>query len=260
MSDQDNILLSIIIINWNSRAYLAACLKTVFEDRVDFPMEVLVIDNASYDGSEAMVAEAFPAVRFIQSEENLGFARANNRAAEQARGEFLFFLNPDTEVYPGALQRLCDTLGALPGAGILGGKLRNSDGSIQTTSTHAFPTLLNQALDIEFLRKRFSHWKLFGIRWLFEEQHEARPVEVISGADLMIRREVFHEVGGFSTDYFMYAEDFDLCYKVHQAGYGVFYEGRAEIKHHGGGSANTSDVSFFSAVMTRESVNKFIRR
>ena len=131
---------SVIIVNWNSREFLRQCLRTVFQHAGDLQFEVIVIDNASYDGSEPMVWSEFPQVVFIQGDENVGFARANNAAATQASGRNLLFLNPDTEVSDGAIETMARFMDATPEAGAVGCRLLNTDGSLQTSCVQAFPT------------------------------------------------------------------------------------------------------------------------
>lgn len=251
--------LSIIIINWHSKDFLRACLKSLDRGAAGLSCEVLVIDNASHDGCAAMLAAEFPAVRFIQSDRNLGFSGGNNRAARQAQGEFLLFLNPDTVVEGNALVELVETLRRLPGAGAVGARLLNTDRSLQTSCVQSFPTVLNQVLDCEWLRSRFPRSRLWGMAPLFADSPEPAPIDAISGACFMIRRELFNRVKGFDECYFMYSEDIDLSYKVKQAGFKCYYVPTAILIHHGGGSSQ-KERSSFSNVMTRESVYRFLRR
>lgn len=253
--------LSIVIVNWNSKAYLAhalASLESVRRDP-DIELEVVVIDSGSFDGCAELLAQKHADVRFVQSRQNLGFARANNEALRFTTGDVLLFLNPDTEVIGDAIERLYRAITRFPLAGIVGPKLLNSDGSVQETCIRAFPTLLNQLLDSDALRARFPQSSLWGKQPLVAGGAEPMPVDAISGASLMIRRSLFETVGMFSTEYFMYSEDMDLCLKVRLAGFNAYYVPQAEVKHHGGGSSQTSP-STFSAVMRVESQWRFFRR
>lgn len=251
--------LSIIIINWNSLEFLRKCLASVYANTMSISCEVLVIDNASFDGSEQMVRKEFPSVRFVQSQENLGFARGNNLGFTHSAGEVLLFLNPDTEVLGSALERMMVWMKVLPGAGAMGPKLLNSDLSIQTSCLQSFPSILNQVIDAEWLRHRFPAWSIWGNRALFEEVSQPVPAEGISGACLMVRRYVFEQVGQFTPDYFMYAEDMDLCYKVKKAGWGNYYIPEATVIHHGGQSSTSRSDKQFSSVMMRESLLHYMR-
>ena len=251
--------LSIIIVNWNSIEYLKKCLNSIYRHTVGLQFEVIVVDNASYDGCATMLAESFPGVRFVQCTENLGFARANDRAFAHSTGRVLLFLNPDTEITVGALERMLTVFESMPDAGIVGCKLLNGDLSIQITSVQAFPTILNEALDITRLREWFPRSRLWGNAALWEREPCVRQVDCVSGACLMIRRDVFEAVGQFSTGYFMYVEDRDLCFKVRQAGYRSYFINTAEVIHYGGSSSNSRPESSFETVMRCESLFSFMR-
>jgi GT2 family glycosyltransferase len=235
------------------------CVRSIREHLTGLTHEIMVIDNASYDGCDKMLAARHPDVVYIQSDRNLGFARANNQAFESSRGKSLLFLNPDTEIVGTAVQRLHGALHDLASAGAVGARLLNGDGTLQTSCIQPFPAILNQVLDFEFLRQRWPEWKLWGMAPLFHKGNRPEPVEMISGACLLLKREVFVKVGGFSEDYFMYGEDADLCYKVNQAGHRNFYVPDATVVHFGGGSSRQSPGSF-SAMMLRESIWRFVRK
>jgi N-acetylglucosaminyl-diphospho-decaprenol L-rhamnosyltransferase len=249
--------LSIIIVNWRSAAFLRKCLASIFANTKNLAFETIVVDNASFDGADAVCAE-YPLVQYIQSNDNLGFAKANNLGFRHSKGEFVLLLNPDTEVIGDALKTLVECMKARPEVGIVGAKLFNSDMTIQTSCIQAFPTVLNQFLDTEFLRNRFPRSSFWGTWPLFSGQTEPSQIEVVSGACLLIRRSVFEQVGLFTENFFMYAEDVDLCYKVHRAGQKILYEGRAEVVHHGGQSSSKEPQSNFATVMTRESLHAFM--
>jgi GT2 family glycosyltransferase len=249
---------SIIIVNWNSREFLAQCLATIFATPRVLEIEVIVIDNASYDGSEAMVRNGFPAVTFIQGRENLGFARANNVAAGRAAGRNLLFLNPDTEVVATAIQRMVRFLDAAPDAGAVGCKLLNTDGSLQTSCVQAFPTVSNQVLDSEVLRRMFPRSSLWGTQAFLDVRAAPAQVQALSGACILVRREASLAVGHFTEDYFMYAEDIDLCFKLQKAGLRNYYLGDVCVIHHGGQSSGASSESQFGNVLMRESIAKFL--
>ncbi len=229
--------LSIVFVNWKSTAYLLDCISSIYEYAPSTEFEIIVVDNASPDQDVDRVHQLFPAVRIIKSSKNLGFGGANNLGAEHARGQFLLFLNPDTKLNSPALDRMLACLKAQPDAGIAGCRLLNGDLTLQTSCIQTFPTILNQALDAEVLRNRWPNWRMWGIAPLYRSESEPVPVEVISGACLMIKRSVFEAIGGFSPEYFMYAEDLDLCYKSHRAGYRNYYVGDATVIHYGGGSS-----------------------
>jgi GT2 family glycosyltransferase len=249
--------LSIIIVNWNSKDFVRKCAQSIRENPPEMSYEIIVVDGASFDGCGEMLAKEFPEVRFVQSQKNVGFAKANNLGFEKSNGELLLFLNPDTEVRGGAVNTLVAALRSLDKAGIAGAKLLNTDGSVQTSCVQPFPTILNQLLDSENLRRAFPRHSFWGMAALFEKDPAPKEVEVLSGACLLMKRETFQAIGLFSQNYFMYAEDLDLCYKVRQAGLKNYYVPAAEVVHHGGGSTQAGK-STFSAVMMRESVYRFL--
>jgi hypothetical protein len=250
--------LSIVIVNWNSAGFVRQCLRSIQHNRPAFSYEVIVVDSGSFDGCGEMLNREFPGARFVQSRNNVGFASANNMGAQVAGGRFLLFLNPDTEIIGDALNNLIQALNQQPDAGLVGARLLNTDGSLQTSCIQSFPTVLNQALDAEWLRRIFPRSHLWGMKPLFQETQIPSPVEVISGACIMIKRSVFQHVSGFDERYFMYSEDLDLCWRVRQAGFDCMYVPDAQIVHHGGGSSNSAR-NMFSNVMTRESVFRFLK-
>jgi GT2 family glycosyltransferase len=249
--------LSIIIVNWNSREYLRNCIASILATTHGIEFEIVVIDSASFDGCDEMLQHCYPQVRFIQSDRNLGFAKANNEAFQVSQGDVVLFLNPDTELDGPAIVTMYRYMQTLPDPGAIGCKLLNSDSTLQTSCVQAFPTIANQVLDAEALRQRFPHSRLWGTAPLFERSEAPAEVDAISGACLMIRRSVFEKVGLFSTDYFMYSEDVDLCYKIRNSGWKNYYLPTAVVVHHGGGSTAKTKVSAFSNVMLLESRWRF---
>jgi GT2 family glycosyltransferase len=250
--------LSIIIINWNSAAFVRKCLQSVYAGTKECDFEVIVVDNASFDDCGAIIQSEFPTTKFIGSSINLGFAKANNLGAEAAKGRNLLFLNPDTEVIGDALLRIVSFLDARPDAGVVGCRLLNTDLSVQTSCVQAFPSILNQALDTEYLRRAFPKLRMWGTEALLSDGNPAE-VEVVAGACLMIKSDVFDAVGQFSSNYFMYAEDADLCFKAKQAGWKNYYLSSASVVHHGGRSSDKKPESNFASIMMRESIMEFMR-
>lgn len=241
--------LSIIIVNWNSAHYLRKCLSTIYSETKDLEFEIIVVDNASYDGCEQLIKDEFPGVIFVQSTRNIGFAKANNLGFKHSSGKNLLFLNPDTEVIGPAIGVMYSYLESLPNSGAVGCKLLNSDLSIQMSCIKSFPRLSNQFIDIELFRKNFPKTKLWGNTPLYSDNVMPKRVDVISGACLMVKKNVFEKVGLFSPDYFMYSEDVDLCYKIRRAKYHLYYIGESTIIHHGGGSRNDARKNFDSEVI-----------
>jgi hypothetical protein len=252
--------LSIIIVNWNSANFLKKCLESISNTTKGITFEIIVVDNASYDGCERIAEEDSLDIVFVQSDRNVGFGKANNLGYRYSSGRNLLFLNPDTEVLQSAIPEMLRYLDSMKDAGAIGCKLLNGDRSPQTSCIQAFPTIMNQLVDMEYLRKRFPMWDFWGIKALFSDQQYPVEVDVVSGACIMIKHDVFEEVELFSTDYFMYAEDVDLCFRIKKAGYKVYYTNKASIVHHGSGSTNCRSEVIFPVLMMRESVLGFLKK
>jgi N-acetylglucosaminyl-diphospho-decaprenol L-rhamnosyltransferase len=225
---------SIICVNWNSVDWLTDCIPSIYEWTRGIAFEIIIVDNASPKSGVERLAERFPEVVIIKSPVNLGFAGANNLGARHSTGRCILFLNPDTLLIGPALTTMLQHLATLPSAGVMGCRLLNTDRSVQTSSILKFPTVVNAMLRVESLRLRWP--RLCGIAALWSQEGGPIEVEAVSGACMLIRREVFELVAGFSTEYFMYSEDVDLCYKVARAGFRNYYVGDATLVHHGGGS------------------------
>lgn len=250
---------SIIIVNWNSREYVRKCLRSVGATFWNAPNEIIVIDAGSFDGCAQVVASEFPKVRYMQCPTNVGFAKANNEAFRASTGRFVLFLNPDIEVLDSAIQRMVELLQSIPDAGCVGSILLNADRSIQTSCVQSVPTILNQIIDAECLRQLMPKWRIWGMEALHATGEEARRVEIVSGACMLFRREVFERAGMFSEDYFMYGEDVDLCEKVLNLGLCNYLVPGARMIHHGGGSSQGAKGQF-AAVMMREAIWRFLRK
>ena len=243
--------LSIIIVNWNSTEYARECIRSVYEHCTGLLFEIIVVDNASPDGDVDALKQEFPAILLLKNCDNLGFSRANNLGVRRSSGEYILFLNPDTKLLGPSINIMLTSLALLPDAGAIGCRLLNEDLSVQTSCIQAFPTILNQALDAEVLRRRWPSSRLWGIAPLTSAFPAPAPVQVVSGACLMIRRYVFEKVGMFSEDYFMYAEDLDLCQQIVRAGYRNYYIGAASVIHYGGRSSmpHSATVMKWSAIL-----------
>lgn len=248
--------LSIIIVNWNSTAYTLKCLESIYAQTQETAFEVIVVDNASPDGDVGQVRQRYPDVMVMESAANLGFARANNLGFRVSKGEYVVFLNPDTVLINPAFDLMLRRVRTLPSVGAAGCTLLNEDHSIQTAAIQTFPTILNQLLDLDLLRNRFPACPLWNIAPLFAGGTEPSRVEVISGACVLFRREVFAQVGQFSEEYFMYAEDLDLCRKSVQAGFQNYYIPEGRIIHYGG----KSSVRRRAVVMKWRSILQYVAK
>lgn len=254
---QQDMDLSIICVNWNSLDYLRKCLARIYAETKGITFEIIVVDNASPEGRVETLVEHFPGVRIIQSEENLGFARANNLGCKHAQGEYVLLLNPDTELRGPAINILLEKMRSLPDAGIVGGKLLNTDLTVQTAAIQKFPTILNQLANIEYLRLRWPGCPLWDIAPLFARNGGPVKVQVIPGACMLVRREVFEKVGMFSEEFFMYGEDLDLNCKVRNLGLSNYYIEDAEIVHHGGKSSSRQKSSNWSTIMKYRAMQRY---
>jgi GT2 family glycosyltransferase len=232
-------LLSIIIVNWNTRDLTAACLETVAADIArlgatpDAPLvQTIVVDNASTDGSVAHIRSAYPWVQLLENQENVGFAVANNGALAHCTGAYVLLLNSDTEVQPGALDTLLRFMDEHPEAGIVGARYLNPDGTLQS-SCYPAPTLLRESWRM-FHLDRLYPYGIYRMRdWPLDQP---RAVDTVQGAALLIRRTITDQLGLFDTDYFMYTEEIDLCRRVRQAGWQIYWAPTATIIHYGGQS------------------------
>lgn len=251
---------SIIIVNWNSSDFLRECLRSIYLHQPRLEFEVIVVDNASYDGSAAMVAKEFSNVCFIQSSANLGFSGANNLGYTKSSGAALLFLNPDTELLGNCVDEMYGHLLSCANIGAVGCRLLNSDGSTQMKYIQAFPTLWNQLISADILMRRFPRAGLWGRTALCSGTATPFDVDVLAGSCIMIKRSVFEEIGRFNEEFFMYAEDVDLCYMVRDGGYSIQCVPSETIVHHSGKSSSNAVESHFSSVMQRESLERFFRQ
>jgi hypothetical protein len=226
--------LSVIIVNWNTRELLAQCIQSLYEHLGELSCELVVVDNGSTDGSQALLRERFPQVCLLQNTENVGFARANNRGLAESDGRYALLFNSDAFATPHALQALVSVLESQPRAGIVGAHLVNADGSFQASHTR-FPTLAREFLILSGLgRMLFGRWyPSYGP----DTEQGAQVVDYVEGACLLVRRDAVNIVGGMDEGYFMYAEEVDWCYAMKQAGWQVWYQPAAKIIHLGGGSS-----------------------
>ncbi len=237
-----NPALSIIIVNWNTREYLRACLRSLFTHPPQEPFEVWVVDNASSDGSVEMVRAEFPQVRLIANTQNLGYGRANNQALRLARGEFALILNSDTEALPHSLQALLDFMRGHPDASAAGGQLILPDGSIQPSCSERL-TLWAVFCEQTLLAKLFPRSRWFGwynLTWWSYDS--VREIEQVVGACLLLRRQPDGSFPLFDDRYFMYAEDTELCHRIRTAGGRIYYLPEAKFRHYLGASSEQASI------------------
>lgn len=224
---------SIFIVNWNTREFLARCLESLPLGCGALNYQVIVVDNASADGSQQFVSERFPAVKLIANSENVGFAAANNQAAKESIGRYLLLLNPDIETIPSSIAGLVYYADAHPESGALGPHLLNSNGSDQRSCWRNYPGMGMALVDALYL------WKLpwIPLSWVSEyrpsEITAPRAVDHLLGACMLIRRAAWAQVGPFDESYLLGAEETDWCYRARQAGWQIVYHPDFRVTHHG---------------------------
>jgi len=250
--------LSIVIVSWNVKDDLLACLRSIEQNPPSEEFEVIVVDNASTDGSAEAVRNLFPRVMLIPNNQNMGFAAANNVGIKKAQGSYVLLLNPDTIVHDGTLDALIKFMDENKDVGICGPKLLNPDGTTQP-STRRFPTMrgiLHHHTIFRFIPVFRGHHR----KWLmkdFTHDHQ-EDVDQVMGAALMARRSVLEELGGMDEAFFMYYEEVDLCYRLKQLGWRIVFTPTARITHNAGRSA--AQIPVERRLMKLKSALRFLRK
>ena len=239
-----SLTLSIVIVNWNTRELLAQCLRSI---EASVPpslweeLEIFVVDNNSSDGSVAMVKQNFDYVHLLKQERNVGFASANNLAIHQSKGRYVLLLNPDTWVYPGALDAMVDFMENCPNIGAVGPWLLEADGQLQP-SCYKTPTLARELWRLMHLGRLLPVAEYQMERWSLTD---ARAVDGITGACLMVRWSVLEQIGLLDEDYFIYTEEVDLCYRIQRAGWPIYWLPSSQVVHYGGQSTRQVAAEMF---------------
>lgn len=242
---------SILIVSWNVRDLLLRCLESLPAGAAGLTFETIVVDNASSDGTVEAVRMAFPAVQLIANPENKGFTGGNNQALAVSTGDFLFLLNPDTVVQPGAVTALHHTLLSHPQTGIVGPRLRYADGTTQP-SRRRFPTIATLFTESTIVQEYLPGLGLFK-RYYCDDRpvDKAQQVDWIVGAAMFVRRAVYTQIGGLDEGFFMYSEELDWCRRVAAAGWQIAYDPEAEVIHYEGRSSEqvvaARHIRFFSS-------------
>ena len=233
--------LSIVIVSWNVRRLLGTCLASIDACRGGLEIEVIVVDAGSVDGSPLMVREQYPWVHLIARPDNVGFPKGNNIGFEKARGRYVLLLNPDTEIIGDALIEMVAYLDIHDDVGAVGGLLRSTDGTVQS-SRRRFPTLATAVFESTWFEPFAPHSILR--HYYAEDLPVDEPVDVdwLMGACLMVRQEVIEQVGRMDEAYFMYSEELDWCRRIKDSGWRVVYLPTAEIIHHVGKSSEQAIV------------------
>jgi GT2 family glycosyltransferase len=228
---------SIVIVSFNTRDVLRDCLRSVYCEVGSLRVQVIVVDNASTDGSVAMIEQEFPDALLIKSEVNLGFGRANNLGFQSAEGRYVVLLNSDAFLTEGSLARAVTYMDAEPQAGLGGGRLIGRDGAWQP-SARMFPTVLSDLIVLSGLAARFPQSRFFGrFDRTWANPMETADVDWVPGAFSILRAEVLATVGQFDPRFFLYYEEVDLCLRIKQKGYSIWYWPDIVIVHIGGESS-----------------------
>jgi GT2 family glycosyltransferase len=239
-------MLSIVVVNYNTRTLLLRCLNSV-EGQLDAsrPVEVVVVDNNSSDGSASAVRERFPHVLLLENECNEGYARAVNRGLRQAQGDLIVILNADTELRAGALENSLSFMERFIEAGIGGCRLLNEDGSLQP-SCEGFPTVWNVFCEAFFLDSLFWWSPRFGgLRMRFFKHDRVLKVDRVMGAFMIVRRRLLEEIGYLDERFFFYSEEVDWCFRAWRGGWPIYFFPDAEVVHYGGASADPLAGEYF---------------
>lgn len=245
--------ISFIIVSWNVCALLRRAVSSILADAADLRTEIIVVDNASSDGTVEMLRTEFPKVRVLANTENAGFTRANNQGLAVAQGRYFFLLNPDTELERGATRALVEYMDAPANArvGIAGPQLVYADGSLQS-SRRRFPTFATALLESTRLEQWFPRNRvLTKYRLLDTDDESIREVDWIVGAAMFVRRAAYQEIGGLDERFFMYSEELDWCKRAKDSGWQVVYFPRARVLHYEGKSSEQvlaqRDIYFHSS-------------
>ena len=237
--------LSIIIVNYNVEHFLEQCLNSVLAAKQDFPIEIIVVDNNSVDGSLEMMAEKFPQIMLIANKDNRGFSKANNQGINMAKGEFILLLNPDTVVESDTFAKTIDFMDSHPDAGGLGVKMLDGKGNFLPESKRGLPTPSAAFYKMFGLSKLFPRSKRFAS---YHQGHlsneEFHEIEVLSGAFMLMRKSALDEVGLLDEDFFMYGEDIDLSFRIIKGGFKNYYFPDTRIIHYKGESTKKNTVNY----------------
>jgi GT2 family glycosyltransferase len=248
----------VVIVNWNTRDYLLGVLRSIYEAPPSFPFEVIVVDNASTDGSAQAVAAEYPQVCTIANAENAGYARGNNQGLEASTGSYVLLLNPDVVLPPGGLETGVRLLEARPAVGALGVRLVNPDGTPQR-SVRGFPTpfaVLSEALGLSRLMPDSRLFGAYRMTW-FTYDREAE-VDQPMGTFLLIPRRALEEVGLLDERFPIFFNEVDWCYRARQKEWKILFSPAVEVVHYGGGS--TRQVSARMAWESRRGLLDFYRK
>jgi GT2 family glycosyltransferase len=245
--------LSIVIVNYNTEKLLKSCLESVYAGSNGTPLDIWVVDNHSRDNSVATVKSLFPRVKVIENPTNVGFSRANNVVISQSRSDFILLLNPDTVILDDAIERVVKFMREHPDVGIAGCQVLNRDGTLQLACRRSIPTPKVAFYRLTGLSKLFPKSRTMArYNMTYESSDRTHEVDAVSGAFLMIRREVVDQIGPLDERFFMYGEELDWCLRAKRAGWSVMYYPEAQIVHYKGESTKYNSrkaaIEFYRAM------------
>jgi len=236
--------ISAVIISWNTKDLLIECIKSLIAETRNHTIEIIVVDNASADGSPEEVRSQFPDIKLICNDSNLGFAKANNIGIRQSNGRYVCIINSDIKAVDGCLDRLCAYMEQEPAIGMIGPVTVNEDFSIRY-NCRRFPSLWNCFTESLFLHKIFPGITCFSGRALAKESYsKTHDADTLSGCFLMVRRTALETVGLLDERFFFYGEDVDWCLRFYQAGWRVVFHPEAKAIHYGGASTAAEPVKY----------------
>jgi GT2 family glycosyltransferase len=254
MAAEDIKKLCISVISYNSLSFLKECLDSLLSYPPDKEYEIVVVDNASSDGSPEFIKNSYPQIKLIINNVNIGFAAANNQAIKSSKSEYVLLINSDCQVYKDSLNKLIEFMDSARNTGIIGPKIINSDGSIQF-SCRKFPSMLDAGF--HSILTNIMPNNPFSRKYKLVDINRDNPFEVdwVSGSCMLIRRDALDDAGLMDEHYFMYVEDVDICYQMWKKNWKVFYFPYSDILHHIGGS--TSDKKLKASIRMQKSIFYF---
>lgn len=235
--------LSVIIVNYNVKEFLQNLLHSIEKASANLSKEIIVVDNASDDGSVEVIREKFPYVNLIENKINVGFGKANNQGLAIAKGNYILFINPDCIVSEDTLDKMISFFGGHSDCALAGCKILNSDGTLQLACRRSFPGPWTSFTKVTGLSNLFPKSRIFArYNLTYLDENKTYEVDAVSGSFMMMRKTVYDNVGGFDEQFFMYGEDLDLCYRIQKAGHKVFYVHSTQVIHYKGESTKRSNL------------------
>jgi GT2 family glycosyltransferase len=234
--------IAIIIISFNVEKLLKECIESIHRETKEARFEIWVIDNHSRDHSVQMLKRDFPDIHLIENDENVGFTRANNQAIRQCRSDYVLLLNPDTLIQAGAIDKMVQFMEAHPDVGVSGCRVLNEDGSLQLACRRSMPSPSVAFFRLAGLSRLFPRsQKMARYNLTYLDPMQTHEVDAVSGAFLLIRREVIEKIGLLDEDFWIYGEDIDWCIRTKRAGWKVMYHPEAHILHYKGVGCSTNN-------------------